>query len=262
MVGLWRVRVVVGRDARSRPVAFPSVTQTPTATAPASKAVYADRGSSTFDIFLTLMCVVIVLSNVAASKGVKLGPVITDGGFFLFPVAYILGDMITEVYGARAARRAIAMGFAMALLSVVVFAVVIALPGFGDEYGVAKQAALEGALGPVWQIVAASLLGFVAGQASNSAIMVWLKRRTGERGLAARIMGSTGVGELLDTLVFCTVAASAIGITSLGQWANYAFFGFLWKTLVEYACVPLTMAVIKAVKRREPSYQAQLARAS
>lgn len=208
---------------------------------------------------LAMMTVVVVLSGIGGSKGVIFGPIITDGGFFLFPLAYILGDVITEIYGARAARRAILAGFLANVLAVVTYAIIIVLPGFDDDYGVAKQAALETALGPVWQIVLASALGFLAGQSTNSFIMWAAKKRQLERGLYARMIGSTGVGELLDTVVFCTVAATAIGITTLGQWANYTIFGFLYKVAVQYAVLPLTAWVIGVIKRREPTYQAALA---
>ncbi|MGA4668731.1 queuosine precursor transporter [Propionibacteriaceae bacterium Y1923] len=227
---------------------------TPTRSSPA----YAQRGSAYFDVLVAGMAVVIVLSNIGASKGVQFGPVVTDGGFFLFPLAYILGDVISEVYGFRAARRATLVGFAASALAVFSFWVIIALPGFTDDYGLAKQEALEVALGPVWQIVVASMAGFVAGQLSNAWVMSRMKARSQEKGLVARLMGSTGVGEAIDTILFCTIAATAIGITTLGQWASYVFFGFLWKTLVEFALVPLTRVVIGRLKQREPSYQAAL----
>lgn len=218
-------------------------------------AVYADRGSSHYDILLTLMCVVVILSNIGGSKGVQIGPITTDGGFFLFPLAYVMGDITTEVYGLKAARRAILMGFICALLAVACFWVIIALPGFTDDYWVAHDAAIAAALGPVWQIVLAGVCGFLAGQFTNSVIMVRLKARWLERGLVGRLMGSTGVGEAVDTIIFCTIAAPVVGISSFGQWVNYAFFGFLWKTLAEYACIPVTTRVIAWIKKREPSYQ-------
>ncbi len=225
---------------------------TPGGTAPAVS--YAALGSRYFPTLLAVMCVVIVLSNIGASKGVLLGPIVTDGGFFLFPLAYVLGDVISEVYGPVAARRSIIAGFAVALFAVVVFAVVIALPGFTDDYGLAKQHALEVALGPVWRIVLASAAGFVVGQSTNAAIMVAMKKRHAERGLILRLATSTGAGELLDTVVFCAIAATAIGITTTGQWLNYVLFGFVWKTGVEYLLLPVTSAVIGWFKRNEPSY--------
>lgn len=227
----------------------------------APRAVYADRGSSHYDIILTAMCVVVIISNIGGSKGVQLGPITTDGGFFLFPLAYVLGDITTEVYGLQAARRGIVMGFLMAILAVLCFWVIIALPGLGDSYSTEHDAAIAAALGPVWQIVVAGLCGFLVSQMTNSLIMVRLKAHYRERGLVGRLMGSTGVGELVDTVIFCTIAAPVVGITSFGQWVNYAFFGFLWKTLVEYALIPVTTRVIGWIKKREPSYQQGLAAA-
>ena len=112
---------------------------------------YASIGSGNFATMLAVRVLVVVLSSIGASKGVVIGPVITDGAFFLFPLAYILGDMITEIYGPRAAKRAIITGFVASIASVLIYAVVIALPGFTDDYGTAHQQALELALGPVWQ---------------------------------------------------------------------------------------------------------------
>nr|WP_245306490.1 queuosine precursor transporter [Acidipropionibacterium timonense] len=226
-----------------------------------SRPVYADHGSGYFDVILTLMCVVVIISNIGGSKGVQLGPITTDGGFFLFPLAYILGDITTEIYGLRAARRAIIMGFAMAILAVGCFWVIIALPGLTDAYSVTHDAQIAGALGPVWQIVLAGLCGFVCGQTTNSLIMTRMKAHWLERGLVGRLVNSTGVGELVDTVIFCTIAAPVVGVTSLGQWANYAFFGFLWKTLVEYACIPVTRRVIAFIKKHEPTYRERLAAA-
>ncbi|TDO92450.1 queuosine precursor transporter [Enemella evansiae] len=228
-------------------------------TDPARSPAYADTGSPNYAVLLALMSVVVILSGIGASKGVVFGPIITDGGFFLFPLAYIVGDVISEVYGGRAARRAIWVSFGANVLSVLCYAIIIALPGFTDDYGTAKQSALETALGPVWQVVLAGILGFLAGQNLNTLVMVAMKKRNREKGLIARMASSTGVGEFVDTLVFCTVAATAIGITSIGQWANYTFFGFLYKVLVQYAAMPVTSMVIGWLKRREPSYQAALA---
>jgi len=217
---------------------------------------FASIGSPQFGIMLAVMAVVLILSNIGASKGVAIGPVITDGGFFLFPLAYILGDVISEVYGFKVARKAIITSFALSVFASLCYWVIIALPGFDDEYGSVKQAALEGALGPVPQIVLASLLAFLAGQTINSWILVKMKARTGERSLWARIMGSSVAGEFVDTLIFCSIAASVIGITDAAMFVNYVLVGFLYKTLVEFAFVPLTSLAIGWVKKREPSYGA------
>jgi len=132
--------------------------------------------------------------------------------------------------------------------------VIIILPGFDDDYGTAKQAAIEGALGPVPQIVLASLLAFLAGQTINSWILVKMKQRTGERSLWARLMGSSVVGEFVDTLIFCSIAASVIGISDAGSFVNYVLVGFVYKTAVEFLFVPITVLVVGWIKKREPSY--------
>lgn len=225
---------------------------------PAGNAVYADRGRSHVDILTALMAVVVIISGIGGAKGVMVGFVITDAAFFLFPLAYILGDIITEVYGPAAARRAILTAFALNIFAVLCYTIIIWLPGFNDDYGVAKQSALELAIGPVWIIVLASVTGFLAGQSLNSFIVSRMKRRTGEPGLIARLFTSSGMGELVDTIIFCTIAATAIGITSIEQWANYTFFGFLYKVLVQYAAIPITATVIRRIKKSDPSYQAAL----
>ncbi|WP_125610163.1 queuosine precursor transporter [Specibacter cremeus] len=217
---------------------------------------FAAVGSPFFGILLACMAVIVILSNIGAAKGVQFGPIVTDGGFFLFPFAYILGDVISEIYGFKVARRAILATFALSVFASLTYWVIIALPGFTDDYGRAKQAALEGALGPVPQIVLASMLAFLAGQTINSFIIVRLKARQGERKLWMRLMGSSGVGEFVDTLIFCTIAAPVIGITGFGMFANYVLVGFAYKTAVQYVLVPVTTLVIGWFKRHEPSYAA------
>ncbi|WP_232012332.1 queuosine precursor transporter [Propionibacterium australiense] len=207
------------------------------------------------------MAVVIVLSGIGGSKAVQFGPILTDGAFFIFPFSYILGDSITEVYGPRAARQAITTGFVVNIVSSLIYWVIIALPGLSDGSNAARDAAFRLALGPVWQVVLAGVVGFAGGQSANSFIM-WLgKRRHHEKGLYGRLISSTGVGEFIDTLLFCLIASRAIGLTTIGQIVNYTIIGYLYKITLQYALMPLTGRIIKALKKREPSYQAALAAA-
>lgn len=236
---------------------MPSPSGSSTLSKPAPR--FASIGSPYFGIMLAIMAVVLILSNIGASKGVVLGPIITDGGFFLFPIAYILGDVMSEVYGFKVARKAIITSFALSVFASLCYWIIIVLPGFNDEYGTAKQAAIEGALGPVPQIVLASLLAFLAGQTINSWILVKMKARTGEKSLWARLMGSSVVGEFVDTLIFCSIAASVIGITDAGSFLNYVLVGFVYKTAVEFLFVPITVLVVGWIKKREPSYGAAAA---
>lgn len=222
-------------------------------------AAFAKVNTALFAILVAAMAVTIVLSNIGATKGVAFDfgftQVITDGGFFLFPLAYILGDVISEVYGMRGAKIATFTSFAASGLAAICFWLLIALPA-ADWYD--GQDALARTLGPVWLIVIASLLGFVAGQLLNAWVLVRLKARLGEEHLVSRLIGSTVVGVAVDTVIFCSIAASVIGITTAGDFINYLVVGIVYKIAVEIAVVPLTVLAIKAVKRREPSYQAEV----
>ncbi|WP_456697447.1 queuosine precursor transporter [Aeromicrobium sp. P5_D10] len=226
---------------------------------------YASRGSSYFDIILALFCVVLVVSNIAATKATEFGsgdfsigpvqiwPVISDGGAILFPLAYILGDVISEVYGFQAARRAILVGFGTAVLAFATFLVAIQLPA-ASFYE--NQEAFESVVWSGVQIVAASMIAYLVGQFLNSYVLVRMKARSAEPGLWRRLAGSTGVGEAADTFIFCAIAASAIGISTGGQFLNYFVVGFLFKCAVELIFMPVTVAVIRILKEREPTYWA------
>jgi uncharacterized integral membrane protein (TIGR00697 family) len=226
---------------------------------------YATRGSSYYDVLLAVFCVVLVVSNIAATKGtqffsgdvsigpVQVLPVFSDGGAVLFPLAYIIGDVISEVYGLQAARRAILVGFGTAVMAFATFLIVIQLPS-ASFYE--NQAAFESVVWSGLQIVAASMIAYVVGQFLNSYVLVRMKARSAEPGLWRRLAGSTGVGEAADTFIFCAIAASAIGITTGGQFVNYVVVGFVFKCAVELVVMPVTMVIIGILKRREPSYAA------
>ncbi|MBB3037885.1 queuosine precursor transporter [Hoyosella altamirensis] len=225
-------------------------------------AVFAQVNSGLYATVVAVFASLLFMSNIAATKGVEFGPllggwsIITDGGFFLFPLAYILGGILAEVYGFRAARRAIFIGFGVALLAAASFWIVAILPAAGFYE---NQAAFEAVVKAYPQILLASLTAFLVGQLLNSYVIVWVKERTRERHLWARLMGSTVVGQFVDTLIFCAIAATAIGIATGGDFLNYLFFGFVYKTVLEALLLPITYRVVAFIKRREPSYQAQLA---
>lgn len=218
-----------------------------------TKASYAPAGTGIYAVFVAVMAVTLVLSNLGAAKGVTFGPLVTDGGFFLFPLAYIVGDVISEVYGFKASRLAIYTTFGLSAFTAACFWVIIMLPAASWYDG---QAALERILGPVPLIVLGSLLGFLSGQLINAYLMAKLKKRSGEKLLFGRLALSTLAGEFCDTLVFCAIAAGIIGITDFWVFLQYLFLGFLFKTGVEIIISPLTIWVIKQVKSREPQYSA------
>lgn len=197
---------------------------------------------------VTVFVVTFLISNINATKGVQLGPLITDGAFFLFPLAYVVGDVLSECYGFKSTRRAVAIGFVMSILAAVSFYIAIWLPAADFYEG---QEAFAATLGLMPQILAASLAGYVVGQLLNSFTLVRMKARSGERGLAGRLVASTVVGELADTVLFCAIAAPVIGIATFTGFLNYVIVGFVWKTLIEVLMLPITTRVIKWVKNRE-----------
>lgn len=222
---------------------------TPSPSTPTGRVHFAAPDTSLYPILVGAFVGLLLISNVAAVKLIAVGPLITDGGAFLFPLVYIVGDVLSEVYGWKAARRAIVLGFAMAVLAALTFLAVQFSPA-ADAWE--NQAAFESILGFVPRIVLASLLGFLVGQLLNAYVLVRIKERTKERHLWARLIGSTVVGELADTLVFCTVAFYGV-ITGADFW-NYVLVGYAYKTLLEVVLLPVTYRVIGFVKRREPSY--------
>ena len=203
---------------------------------------------SAYPVLLALFTTIFVLSNIVSTKSVQVGPLVTDGAFFLFPAAYVIGDVISECYGFRAARRAVWTGFLAMIIAVSTFYVAILLPAASFYEG---QAAFAVTLGLVPRIVVASLSGYAAGQLLNAWLLTLMKDRLGERGLWKRLLGSTVVGEFGDTLIFCLIAAPVIGISTVGDTANYVVVGFVWKTLVEVAVMPITYLVIRRIKAHE-----------
>ncbi|MEY3408118.1 MAG: hypothetical protein RL038_1179 [Actinomycetota bacterium] len=217
----------------------------------AIKVKYADSGVSLYPYIVAGFVAILLISNISATKLIAVGPLITDGGAFLFPLAYVIGDVLSEVYGWKATRRAIWIAFAMAALAAVTFYIVqLSTPAEGWE----NQAAFEAVLGFVPRIVLASLAGFLAGQMLNSLVLVKIKERTSENHLWARLVGSTAVGELADTVVFCTIAF--YGVITGGDFLNYVVTGYIYKTTIEILLLPVTYRVIAWVKRGEPSYSA------
>lgn len=227
------------------------MTENPHVTHETSRGNFAPVGSHIYPVLFAIMAVVFILSNIGGAKGVQFGPVLTDGGFFLFPVAYIVGDIISEVYGFKASRRVIFTTFLISAFASLTYWIIIILPPAEFYDG---QEALARTLGPVPLIVLASLVGFAAGQLTNAWIMVAMKRRSGERYLFGRIAVSTLVGELLDTIAFSAIAATVIGIETLSQYVMFVLVGWVWKTAVELILAPVTMWTIGKIKTAEPRY--------
>ncbi|MCX5042109.1 queuosine precursor transporter [Aldersonia sp. NBC_00410] len=240
------------------------MTETQTVT---ERAAFARVTHGYYPILVAVFTATLIISNVCATKGVaffadsdvSLGPfqilpINTDGAFFLFPLSYVIGDVLSEVYGFKATRRAIYIGFGSLLLGTFCFWLATELPAAAFYE---NQAAFETVLGVVPRLVLAGLAGYLVGQTLNSVTLVLIKERTREKHLWARLIGSTVVGEFGDTLIFCSIAAGAIGISTWSDFFNYLIVGFIWKTLVEIFVMPITYRVIAYIKKREPSYAPQ-----
>lgn len=210
---------------------------------------FAATSRSLYPVIVGVFVGLLLISNIGAVKLIEFGPIITDGGVFLFPLVYIAGDILSEVYGFKAARKAIFIGFAMSILAALTFWLVqISPPAEAWD----NQEAFESVLGFVPRIVLASVAGYLVGQLLNAWVLVKIKERTQEKALWLRLLGSTAVGEFADTIVFCTIAF--YGVITGEEFLIYVAFGFAYKTLVEVVLLPVSYAVIGWVKRREPTY--------
>ena len=189
---------------------------------------------------------VLVLSNILAAKMVRLGPFVFDGGTLLFPLSYIFGDVLTEVYGYKASRKVIWTGLAMLCVMSLNIWLIGALPG---DPSWTLQKSYDDILSSVPRIALASILGYFAGEWSNSVVLSRMKLLTKGRWLWTRTIGSTHVGELVDTLIFVTVAFAGTYPTRV--LVAMLLSNYLFKCSIEAAFTPLTYAVVSRVKKSE-----------
>ena len=199
-----------------------------------------------FDLVMVAFVAVLMISNVASTKIVVLGPFTFDGGTLLFPLSYIFGDVLVEVYGYARSRRVIWAGFGATALMAAVLAMVGALPPAPDWQ---LQGAYEAILGLTPRIVAASLVAYWVGSFANAWVMARLKLVTGGRWLWARTIASTLVGEGLDTLLFVLIAFA--GLLSPGLLVAVIVSNYVFKVGVETLATPVTYWVVNGLKRAE-----------
>jgi hypothetical protein len=207
------------------------------------------------DAITALFVTVLIVSNIASTKIVSLGPLTFDGGTILFPLAYLFGDVLTEVYGYKASRRVIWTGFACLALTALTLTAVGALPPATDwvlpgfETSAAAQSAFLAILGQTPRIVLASLIAYWAGEFTNSFILAKLKVRTQGRWLWSRTLSSTLVGQLVDTSVFLLVAFWGVFPNEL-LWAIFVS-NYIFKVGVEALFTPVTYQVVSYLKNAE-----------
>jgi queuosine precursor transporter len=199
-----------------------------------------------YDVAVALFVASLLTANIIAVKLIEIGPLILPAGVVIFPISYILGDILTEVYGYRYARRAIWLGFlgnAIAVLAIWM-AGLLPAPPFWEG-----QAAYDAILGFTPRLLLASFAAYLVGEFANSTVLAKMKIWTQGRYLWARTIGSTIVGQGLDSFVFILIAfggmmmAPALLTAILSQW--------LFKTAYEVLATPLTYWVVNRLKRVE-----------
>jgi len=212
------------------------------------------------DVVASFFVVVLVVSNIASSaKIVDLGislfsiPLVFDGGTILFPLAYVLGDVLTEVYGFKTARRVIFTGFATLVLATLVFLVLGKLSAeenWSAETG--GNAAFNAILGGISYggIVLASLSAYLVGELSNAMILSKIKVKMKGRMLWVRTISSTLVGEFLDTSIFVLIA-SAVGVFSREIFWSLVLTNYILKCGIEAIVTPFTYWASGFLKRKE-----------
>lgn len=199
-----------------------------------------------FVVLASLFVTCLIVANIVAVKILALpGGLVVPAGIVVFPLSYLFGDVLTEVYGFAAARRVIWLGFGCNVLAVIAIQISLALPAASPN-----QPAFRQILGPTPIILLASFLAYLVGEFVNSFVLAKLKIATKGRWLWTRTIGSTVAGEGLDTVIFLTVlAVGGLLPTSLlvaaiaTQWAL--------KVLYEVVATPFTYAAVRFLKRRE-----------
>ncbi len=199
-----------------------------------------------FDVIMALFVAVLLISNIASTKILTLWKFTFDGGTILFPLSYIFGDILTEVYGYRRSRKVIWTGFFATLVMSFTLWVVQLLP---PAAGWPNQEAFEKVIGFVPRIVAASLVAYFTGEFTNSWLLSRLKIKTNGKYLWMRTIGSTLAGEGIDTLLFCFIAF--YGVLPGNLLLAVIFSNYIFKCSIEILFTPLTYAGVRFLKRKE-----------
>jgi uncharacterized integral membrane protein (TIGR00697 family) len=200
--------------------------------------------SHRFVVVTAIFITCLITANIIAVKVISIGSVILPAAIIIFPLSYIFGDILTEVYGYRWARRVIWLGFACNLLFVIFAWLGQLLPPAPFWEG---QEAYKSILGYTPRLLVASFIGYLAGEFANSFVMARMKVLTRGRWLWTRTISSTIVGQGLDTAIFITIAfigtPSFVLIMILYHW--------LAKTFIEAIFTPFTYAVVNYLKKKE-----------
>jgi uncharacterized integral membrane protein (TIGR00697 family) len=204
------------------------------------------RSYKYLDVLTTAFVVILLVSNLVAQKICMIGPFAVSGAVILFPITYIFGDVFTEIYGFAASRRAIWLGFFGTALLYLMGYITIALPAAPGWH---NQQAFATVFGFIPRILAASLIAFWAGEFANSYTMARLKLFTNGRKLWTRTIGSTIVGQAVDTALVITLTFA--GVVPATTILNMIATGYALKVGYEILATPLTYLVINWLKAAE-----------
>jgi uncharacterized integral membrane protein (TIGR00697 family) len=217
--------------------------------------VTAQRSYRYYDLVMAAFVAVLLCSNfIGAAKQTTidlplLGPTTFGAGVLFFPISYIFGDILTEVYGYGRDRRVVWAGFGALVFASFMAWVVISLPPAGSDFMKLYQPSLEAVFGNSWRIALGSMIAFWAGSFSNSYVLAKMKLWTSGRWLWTRTIGSTLVGELVDSLLFYSIAFYGIWATT--DVLQIAINQYILKTLWEVIMTPVTYKVVGFLKRAE-----------
>lgn len=198
------------------------------------------------DVVAVVFVTALLTSNLAAQKLFQFGPATFTAGILVFPINYIFGDVLTEVYGFKKARRVIYMGLAANLFMALVLWIAIRLP---PAAGWQLQDAFASIHSLVPRIVIGSVVAYVAGELANSRVLSRLKVITAGRHLWVRTISSTIIGQFIDTVLFAVIAFG--GVLPGGLIVRAIVSAWLFKVLYEAVATPLTYAVVNRLKRIE-----------
>ncbi len=210
-----------------------------------------------YDLVMALFVTVLLISNLLSSAKIvdlktALGPIdlAFDAGTLVFPISYIFGDVLTEVYGYRRSRRVIWVGFGANVLLGLFVWVAGVLPGEAEWREYAGQDAYDAILGGVSGLIVASLVAYFMGEFSNSYVLARMKVWTGGRWLWTRTIGSTLVGQAVDTTVFMLIA-TALGVFPPEILLSLIVTNYILKVGFEALLTPLTYRIVNALKAAE-----------
>lgn len=204
-----------------------------------------------YDLLMAAFVTVVLCSNlIGPAKSAMLLGVTFGAGNLFFPMSYIFGDVLTEVYGYARSRKVIWAGFGALLFATIMGQIIIRLPANpGEPFNRAYQPAIELVFGGTWRLLIAALPAFWLGDFANSYVMARLKVLTGGKHLWMRTIGSTVISQAIDSMIFYPIAF--FGIWQTNQLLRVAFFNWLFKVAVEVLFTPLTYWVVNSLKRAE-----------